>query len=239
MTDVKNKWVLVTGASRGIGREIALFMAKQGANLVLHSRNIDGTKDLEAEIRAMGVDVCSEACELEDLDDTAAFAQRVIDRVQVDILFNNAAIQLKYQNPYYVVNVPDYIRSYKVNVIAPMLLIEKFIPAMLAQDFGRIINVTSGIKNLPAMGDYAATKGALDKLTTDFAYELEGKGVSISAVDPGWIQTDLGGPNAPNTLDTVLPGMVLGAFAGGSVNGKILSAQDYKGQTLEAALACV
>ena len=236
--DLKGKWVLVTGASRGIGREIALYLAKHGANLVLHSRNLAGTKPLADEIQALnlGNTIICEAAELIDPESTRTFASRVLEKTHIDILINNAAIQNGVQSPFYKVDVAGYMDSYMVNVVAPMLLIEAFIPAMLENNFGRILNVSSGIKDQPAMGDYAATKGAISKLTFDFAPSLSGKNITINALDPGWILTDMGGPNATNTLDTVLPGMVLPAFADETVNGRLISAQTYKGLSLEEAL---
>ncbi|SFC66875.1 short chain dehydrogenase [Alkalibacterium subtropicum] len=143
------------------------------------------------------------------------------------------------QDPYWQVDVNEYIWTYQVNVIAPMILIEKFLPAMLDQKFGRIINTTSGIKNSPGKGAYAASKGALDKLSKDYAKKLKAKNVTINAIDPGSIKTDLGGENASHDVATVIPGMILGAFVSKNVTGQWLAAQDYRGKSLEEALEMV
>lgn len=118
-----------------------------------------------------------------------------------------------------------------------MLLIEGFLPKMLEQNFGRIINTTSGIKNQPEQGAYAASKGALDKLTKDLVNQLATKDVTINLADPGWVRTDLGGADAHHEVGSVIPGMVLGAFVEKGVSGEWISAQKFAGKTLDEALA--
>lgn len=238
MTKAEEKWALVTGASRGIGREIALSLAKEGINVVVHSRKLVHTERLVKKLKTLGVKSFGVEAELSNSNEVLNMANEVLARVpELDFLFNNAGVQPKIRNPYYMMESEEYVWTYQVNVIAPMLLIEKFLPGMLKSDFGRIINTTSGVAKQPEQGAYAASKGALDKVTKDLAFKLTGTGVTANVSDPGWIQTDLGGPNASNTVDTVIPGMILGAFASNEVNGKWLSAQRFKGCTLEEALS--
>jgi len=239
MLDVKNKWVLVTGASRGIGREIALAMAEKGANVIVHSRELAHTESLVEEIKELGVETFSVAAELSNEDEVRKMADTVLEKASVDILFNNAGVMLKGQDPYWQVDASEYASTYQVNVIAPMILIEKFLPGMLERKFGRIINTTSGIKNSPAKGAYAASKGALDKLTKDYAKKLKAENVTINAIDPGSIKTELGGENASHDVETVIPGMLIGAFVPNEVTGQWLAAQDYRGKSLEEALEMV
>lgn len=237
MNDVEGKWAFVTGASRGIGREIALFLAEQGINVVVHSRKLAHTESLVDEIRKFGVEGFAVSAELSESDSVMKMADDVFLRIShLDFLFNNAGVQPKVRRPYYEMNVEEYLWAYKVNVVAPMLFVKKFLPGMLERGFGRIINTTSGVAKQPEQGAYAASKGALDKLTKDLAFKLSGTGVTINVADPGWIQTDLGGPNATNTLDTVIPGMVVGAFVPDTINGKWISAQIFKGMTLDETL---
>lgn len=237
MDNLQGKWALVTGASRGIGREIALALAEQGLNLVVQSRKLAHTESLVEELKAKGVECFAVAAELSDEQAIEHLIKEVKGRVTVDLLFNNAGIQPPSQeNPWHV-NKEDYLTTYRVNVIAPLLLIEGFLPDMLAQNYGRIINTSSGIANQPEQGAYAASKGALDKISMDYAGALTGYNVTVNVLDPGWIRTDLGGPQAPNSVETVVPGMIAPAFT--TVNGKWLRAQDYTGLTLEAAVAKV
>jgi NAD(P)-dependent dehydrogenase (short-subunit alcohol dehydrogenase family) len=110
---------------------------------------------------------------------------------------------------------------------------------MKERGFGRIINTTSGIRNEPEQAGYSASKAALDKVTTDLAGTVDGTDVIISLADPGWCRTDLGGPSAPNDPDSVIPGIVLGAFVNDKKSGRLFGAQDFAGMTLDEALAKV
>ena len=232
----ENKWALVTGASRGIGREIALFLAKNQINVVVHSRSLKHTESLICELKNLGIKTFAVGAELSDEMQVRKMADEIDKRVALDYLFNNAGIQPKAQTPFSLMNVVEYIQTYKVNLVTPMILIEKFLPKMIEQGFGRICNTTSGIIYKPEQSAYAASKGALDKISKDFSKKIEGTGVTINVADPGWIQTDLGGKNAPNLVDTVVPGMALAAFTSNDINGKWILAQAYKGLGLEKAL---
>lgn len=236
METIKNKWALVTGASRGIGREIALALAKEGINLVLHSRNLSHTETLVDDVKKLGVQAFAVEAELSDEAAVRQMATAIKEKVAIDFLFNNAGVQPKSQENPWTVASEGYIWTYQVNVIAPMVLIEAFLPGMLERDFGRIINTSSGIKNQPEQGAYAASKGALDKISKDYAGKLAATNVTVNLADPGWIRTDLGGPNASHPVETVIPGMLLGAFAEAGQTGRFIKAQDYRGLSLTEAL---
>lgn len=237
MTDVKGKWALITGANRGVGYRIAIFMAKHGCNLILHSRSLDHTANVLKEVKALGVEAYDIAAELSKPEEV----QRMIDEIkakgtQVDILFNDAAVQIAYRVDYYKTPVEDYVQSFNINTIAPMMLCYAFIPPMIERGFGRVINTTSGIRNEPQQAGYSASKAALDKVTNDLAGKLDGTDVIISLTDPGWCRTDLGGPNAPNDPDSVIPGICVGAFVDDKISGRNLGAQGFVGMTLEEAV---
>ena len=237
MINVKGKWALVTGANRGIGLRIAKFMASKGCNLILHSRSLEHTASVLEEVKAMGVDAIHVACELSNPNEV----RKMIDEINasdkpVDILFNDAAVQIAYRKDYYKTPVEDYVTSFYINTIAPMMLCYEFIPKMIERGFGRVINTTSGIRNEPEQAGYSASKAALDKITSDLTGKLDGTDVCINLADPGWCRTDLGGPNAPNDPDSVIPGIVLGAFIDDKISGRWLGAQDFFGMSLEDAL---
>lgn len=237
MFDVKNKWALVTGANRGIGYRIAIFMAKQGCNLILHSRSIEHTAKVLEEVRALGVQAFDVAAELSNPSEV----QKMIDTINksgkpVDILFNDAGVQVAYRVEYYKTPVEDYVKSFYINTIAPMMLCYEYIPKMIERGYGRVINTTSGIRNEPEQAGYSASKAALDKVTSDLAGKLDGTDVIINLADPGWCRTDLGGPNAPNDPDSVIPGIVVGAFVDDKISGRWLGAQDFAGMSLEASV---
>lgn len=237
MVDVKGKWALITGANRGVGLRIAKFMAKNGCNLILHSRSLDHTAEILKEVKAMGVQAYDIAAELS----SPAEVQKMIDEIktkgtQVDILFNDAAVQIAYRVNYYDTPVEDYEKSFYINTIAPMMLCYAFIPPMIERGWGRVINTTSGIRNEPQQAGYSASKAALDKVTNDLAGKLDGTDVCINLTDPGWCRTDLGGPNAPNDPDSVIPGICVGAFIDDKKSGRNLGAQGFVGMTLEEAV---
>lgn len=237
MVDVKGKWALVTGANRGVGYRIAKFMASKGCNLILHSRSLEHTAAVLKEVREMGVEAYDIAAELSE----PAQVQKMIDDInakgtQVDILFNDAAVQIAYRVDYYKTPVEDYEKSFYINTIAPMMLCYAFIPPMIERGWGRVINTTSGIRNEPQQAGYSASKAALDKVTNDLAGKLDGTDVCINLTDPGWCRTDLGGPNAPNDPDSVIPGICVGAFIDDKISGRNLGAQGFTGMTLEDAV---
>jgi len=231
------RWALITGASRGIGRELALAAGAAGINVVAHSRTLAGTASLVADLQAMGVQAFGVAAELSDPTAVAAMAEEILSTRQIDILFNNAGVNLLSGATGLSAQLDptQYQYTYAVNLIAPALLIEKFLPGMLDRGFGRIINTTSGIMNIPC--GYACSKGALNKLTLDYSGLLAGTGVTMNVVDPGWVRTELGGDDAPVGPETSLPGMLVGAFTGDDVNGKWIAAEDFTGMTLAEAAA--
>ncbi len=237
MTDVKGKWALITGANRGIGYRIAKFMAEKGCNLILHSRSLEHTKKVLEEVRALGVEAFDVEAELSKHEDVRKMIEKInASGKPVDILFNDAGLQVAYRVEYYKTPVEDYVTSFYINTIAPMMLCYEYIPKMIERGFGRVINTTSGIRNEPEQAGYSASKAALDKVTSDLAGKLDGTDVIISLTDPGWCRTDLGGPNAPNDPDSVIPGIVLGAFVDDKKSGRNFGAQDFTGMTLEEAL---
>ena len=238
MTDVKGRWALITGASRGIGYLSAKFMAQQGCNLILHARKAENCDKILAEVKALGVEAYAFGAELSDLDAVDNMLKE-IDRlgVRVDIVLNNAGVQIAYRVEYFSTPVSDYTESFKINTTAPAMICYHFMPKMIEAGFGRIVNTTSGIALEPQQAGYSASKAALNKITIDLGSTVEGTDVMINLADPGWCRTDLGGPNAPNAPESTIPGILVGAFVDDKKSGRIFGAQDYAGMTLEQAVA--
>ncbi len=238
MLDLKGKWVLVTGASRGIGKLSAVFMAQQGCNLILHSRKLEGTAALLEEVKAMGVEAYSVAAELSDVAAVDAMLKEIDAKgTVVDVVLNNAGLQIGYRVDYLKTPIDDFPISFAVNTIAPMQICYHFLPGMMERGFGRIVNTTSGIALEAEQAGYSAAKAALDKVTIDLGYKVQGSDVIISLADPGWCRTDLGGPNAPNAPESTIPGIVVGAFVNDGKSGRRFGAQEFNGMTLEDAIA--
>ena len=240
MTDLSGKWVLLTGATRGLGYLSAIELAKRGCNLILHSRSLEKSEKVAEEVRALGVKAYAVAAELSD---PASVEQMLKDidalGVLVDVVLNNAGLQVAYRTDYYETPVSDFTISFQVCTIAPAQIVYHFMPGMVKRGFGRIVNTTSGSALEPEQAGYSAAKAALDKITIDLGSKVDGSDVMINLVDPGWCRTDLGGPNAPNSPESALPGVLVGAFLDDKKSGRILRAQDYAGLSLEEAVASV
>jgi 3-oxoacyl-[acyl-carrier protein] reductase len=238
MVDVKGKWALITGASRGVGYQTAIFMAKQGCNLILHSRSLENTKKVVEEVSSLGVEVYSVEAELANHEEVVRMLDEIeAKRTPVDIIFNNAAVQIAYRTDYWKTPVEDFEMSFRINFISIATICYRLIPKMIDRGFGRVINTTSGIKNEPEQAGYAASKAALDKFTKDLASRLEGTDVMINITDPNWCRTDLGGQQAPNAVETVVPGVVVGAFVDDKKSGRFFHAENFYGLTLDEAVA--
>ncbi len=237
MTNVKEKWALITGASRGVGYQIAIFMARHGCNLVLHSRCISHTEKVLEEVKALGVKAYSVQAELSDLTAVNRMLDELEEKdIHIDILFNDAAVQIAYRHEYFKTPAEDFTQSFMINTVAPAMICYRLIPRMVKKGFGRVINTTSGIQNEPEQAGYSASKAALDKFTKDLGSRLEGTNVMVNLADPGWCRTDLGGPHAPNSVESCIPGIVVGAFLDDKKSGRILPAQEFAGMTLEEAV---
>ncbi len=237
MVNVRGKWAFITGASRGIGKGAALFLAKEGCNLVIQGRTAEHCAETLAEAKAMGVNAYAVGAELSKPEEVVKMLKEIDDLgVQIDFVLNNAGVQVAYRTDYLKTPVSDYEQSFLINTIAPMMICYHFLPKMAERGFGRIVNTTSGIRREPEQAGYSASKAALDKVTMDLANVYDGTDVMINITDPGWCRTDLGGPNAPNSPESSLPGVVVGVFVDDKKSGRDFAAGLFHGMTLEEAV---
>ena len=233
MLDISGKWSLITGASRGIGQQIASGLAQRGVNLVLHSTSKANQSNTLQVLDEFDIQVYSVEGLLDDPESINAFIEEA-EMVSggIDILYNNAALMTP-ETPLFQTPQSDYERSFQINLFSMIQICSFFAPRMVKRGFGRIINVTSGIKDTPKLDAYSLTKAAVDKYTRDLAIELEGSGVLANMLDPGWCRTDLGGPDAFNDAASVLPGALIPAMLGKeepeAPKGVLFVAQDYAG----------
>jgi NAD(P)-dependent dehydrogenase (short-subunit alcohol dehydrogenase family) len=189
MSELSGKRAVITGASRGIGREIALTLAAAGAEVILVSRTIETLELVAGEVRAAGGVAASQVCDLSSRDAVIELTTQVDD---VDVLVNNAAPE----EHYLPITEPDdthWERTFAVNFTAPLLLTREFGRKMASAGAGSIINITSIVARDPAplMGAYVCSKAALESLTRLTALELGGYGVRANAIAPGVVATDL------------------------------------------------
>lgn len=228
METLKGKIALVTGASRGVGQQIAVGLAGYGCDVIVHARKPENAAQTLTLLKPMGVAVYSVFGELSRDAEIGA----IIDTVKagpkrVDILYNNAAIQ----NPWkeiWDIPMEDWWTTFQINLFAMIQLCNAFAPGMKARGYGRIVNLTSGIRDIPQLAPYSVSKAAVDKYTRDLAAELRGTNVLVNTLDPGWLKTDLGGPNAPGEVASVLPGALVPALLEDhGPSGQFYAAQDY------------
>lgn len=189
------------------------------------------------EVEALGVDVYCIQAELANHHEVVGMLDEIEARgTEIDIVFNNAAVQVAYQKDYWKTPVEGLDLSFRINFIAVTTICYRLIPKMIERGFGRVINTTSGIRDQPEQAGYSASKAALDKFTQDLGTKLEGSNVLINLTDPGWCRTDLGGPQAPNPPENSIPGVVVGAFVDDTKSGRLFNATDFIGMSLQEAV---
>ncbi|MGK9369547.1 SDR family NAD(P)-dependent oxidoreductase [Melioribacter sp. Ez-97] len=230
MKTLENKWALVTGASRGVGRQIAIGLAERKCNLILHARSKSNLTATENLIKKYGVNFISVEAELSDEKQVDGMISEIKEKIgTVEILYNNAAIMSKYNEDFFRIDIDEYKKIFEVNVWTVIRLCSAFAPMMRKNKWGRIINVTSGIENQPQLAPYSISKAAIDKYTKDIAGELKKDNVLANLLDPGWLKTDMGGKDAWFEVETVLPGALVPALLDDySTAGELFRAQDYK-----------
>jgi NAD(P)-dependent dehydrogenase (short-subunit alcohol dehydrogenase family) len=186
---------LVTGASRGIGQEVALQLAARGASLILTARSatqLAQTRDAALARGALPGQIHIVPADLGDSEQRDAAVAAALDTMQVDILINNAAM-VEPLGATATIPVAELRRAFEINVIAPVALAGALLPGMVEAGWGRIVNISSGVVARPAAmirgNTYAATKAALEAHTVNLAAELAGTGVTVNAYRPGGVDT--------------------------------------------------
>lgn len=186
------KRALVTGSGTGIGREIALEFARQGANVVLHfAHSVGGAESAVAEIQAMGRQATVIKANFDRLEDVEQLASEAVKFLGgIDCLVNNSGITMN--RPFLKVTPDQFDLLYHVNVRAQYFLIQHVVRDMLEHGGGAICNLTSihGLQGAPEHSVYAGTKGAIIAQTRTLGVELAHKGVRINAIAPGWVTVD-------------------------------------------------
>ena len=123
----------------------------------------------------------------------------------------------------------EWLRTMQVNLFATIALCNAFVPGMKKRRFGRVINLSSGIENTPTLAPYGVSKAAIDKYSRELAFDCRDSNVLVNYLDPGWLRTDLGGPDAMFDVESVLPGALVPALLeDNGPTGNLYRAQDFK-----------
>lgn len=200
----EKKIALVTGANRGIGLEICRQLGRKGLHVILTCRKAEAGKKVADELKSEGMDVEFRQLDVTDPESIHACADSVdIDLGRLDVLVNNAGIMLDSSKTGASIFQadPKLIRdTFETNALGPLMVAKALVPLMRKNDYGRIVNVSSGMGQLSEMDGgypgYRISKTALNAVTVILSRELEGTRIKVNSVCPGWVRTDMGGNNA-------------------------------------------
>jgi NAD(P)-dependent dehydrogenase (short-subunit alcohol dehydrogenase family) len=203
------KVALVTGANKGLGLEIARQLAQKGVTVVLAARDEDKARAVADKLKSEGLDIQSlklDVTSAEDIAKLPSFFEKNFG--QLDILVNNAGVNYDFESD---ITADTLRRTYETNVIGPFAITKALLPLLKASPAGRIVNQSSILGSIAliskgqggefATPGYTTSKAALNMLTVVTAQDLKNTKVKVNAAHPGWVQTDMGGKNAPLSVE--------------------------------------
>jgi len=192
--------VLITGAARGIGRELARQFAGSGADVIAACRNPEDVSDAEPGIALVPLDVAEDAS-------VAALASR-LEGTTIDVLVNNAGVMGGTQG-FDDMDFDAWAHAFAVNTMGPMRVTQALAP-QLADD-ARVVTISSQMgalsRNAPGAYAYRSTKAAVNKVVQLMAIDLKARGITCITMHPGWVQTDMGGKSADITAEESAAGI--------------------------------
>jgi NAD(P)-dependent dehydrogenase (short-subunit alcohol dehydrogenase family) len=190
---LKGRRVVITGGSRGLGQALAVRFAEEGSRLALCSRSFDELNRVALDLSLRGAPCIVSACDIADAAQVSSFASQVLAEFGcVDVLINNASI-LGPRVDILEWTVPTWDRVIDVNVNGLFLVTRAFLPSMVSQGAGSIINVSSSVGRMGKRrwGAYATSKFAVEGFTQVLADELRGDGIRVNSVNPGPLDTEM------------------------------------------------
>ena len=192
MKEFDNKIALITGGSKGIGYATAKKLSALGATVIITGRNVEDLESSSKKITQVGSECFFYVCELGKLSDIENLIKNVMEKFgHVDILVNNAAIS--FPKEVLEVSIEEFEATMFVNLLAPILLTKAFVPKMIENGHGKIVNVSSraGTKAELKHTTYSASKAGLDLLTKTSALELARKNIQVNGIAPTVILTGM------------------------------------------------
>jgi NAD(P)-dependent dehydrogenase (short-subunit alcohol dehydrogenase family) len=202
----EGKVAAVTGGNRGIGFEICRQLARQGADVILTARDEAKGKKACEELRKEWDLVRFHPLDVDDPPSIRRFREFVEKEFgRLDILVNNAGINIDAEMTVADVGIETVSRTVRTNVNGPLLMCQAMLPMMSRHNYGRIVNVSSTMGSLTEMaGGYPAyriSKTALNAVTRVLAFETMGTNIRVNSMCPGWVRTDMGGPEAERSVE--------------------------------------
>ena len=196
---------LITGANKGIGFEVARQLGERGFHLFVAARNHDAGLNAAATLQKSGTKVSSVDLDVTSPKSIHNAAESVAEQTDhLDVLVNNAAILEDGDANILAVDAALAEKTFVTNTLGPLRVTQAFLPLLTKSRAARIINVSSGAGQLSDMETYAPaysiSKTALNAVTRQLAAALRDKGIAVNSVCPGWVRTDMGGPNAPRSV---------------------------------------
>ncbi|MGH4034171.1 SDR family NAD(P)-dependent oxidoreductase [Actinomycetota bacterium Odt1-20B] len=190
---LEGKRALVTGASRGIGRAIAIAYAECGADVALIARDTDALKEVSAQIQQLSRTALVVPCDLSDPEQIRQAVATTLDQfTELNIVVNNAG-ELGHAGPFTELLDEDWTTGFRVNFESVVRMCRAVAPHMLDRGSGSIVNMSSvaGLAGVPMLSTYAAAKAATISLSRTLAAEWAARGVRVNALTPGWVATDM------------------------------------------------
>ena len=208
MIDLKGKKVLVTGASGGIGKAIAIELSSNGADLCLTGRNKSELESLQKLIGGNCEIIISDLSKSEGIDELANSAQEKMG--QIDILINNAGITR--DNLFMRMSEEDWNEVINVNLNSIFKLTKQLIKGMIKRRYGRIINITSviGVAGGAGQSNYSASKAGIIAMSKSLAQEVGSRSVTVNSIAPGFIETNMTAELSDDRKEEILHSLSLG-----------------------------
>src|SRR3989338_3878798 len=207
----KNKIVFISGSTRGIGKEIAFSFAQEGATVIIIGRNSPQIQQTVDEIKKKGGQADGFACDVTNLENVQKIVNLILDKYKsIDILINNAGITK--DNLLLRMSEDDWDEVIKVNLKGVFNCTKVISKVMLKNKQGKIINIASiiGILGNPGQANYAASKAGIIGFTKSVALEFASRGITVNAIAPGFIQTDMTAELKENQKEDLLKRIPLG-----------------------------
>jgi 3-oxoacyl-[acyl-carrier protein] reductase len=214
---LKDKTSIVTGSAQGIGKAIALSLAKAGANIVVSDVNIEEAEKTAKEIEALGVKAIAVKCNVADANEVAELVKKTQETfATIDILVNNAGVTR--DNLMMRMEEKDWDLVLDINLKGAFLLTKAVTRIMMKQRYGRIVNMSSviGVMGNAGQSNYAASKGGLIAFTKSTAKEFASRNITCNAIAPGFIETAMTAKLTDEVKQTYAKGIPLGRM--GSVD---------------------